>query len=71
MKRAERHHLKDNDRSTAGLFRGFNDARLDALSRAADEITFNNSEIILREGFTVAMNRYNGSGKGQEPKTEV
>jgi len=28
------------------------------------------AEIILREGFTVAMNRYNGPAKSQEPRAE-
>ena len=31
--------------------------------RVADAV-----EIILREGFTAAMNRYNGPAKSQEPK---
>src|SRR5262249_51177807 len=27
-------------------------------------------EVILREGFSAAMNRYNGPAKGQEPRSE-
>jgi len=38
--------------SRCGLFRGFDDARLDTLTRAADEVRFTNREEILREGDT-------------------
>lgn len=41
------------------------DALPELYGRVADAV-----EIILREGFTVAMNRYNGSGKSQEPRAE-